>query len=58
MSSTVRIRHTVSWISGDIRDSIAAGARPVRVQRARNSVDEDPTHDGAFGEALLVGSES
>lgn len=41
---------------GDIRDSIAAGARPVRVTRARNSVNEDPTHDGAFGEEVLIDS--
>lgn len=41
---------------GDIRDSLAAGARPVRVQRARNSVNDDPTHDGAFGEEVLVDS--
>lgn len=41
---------------GDIRDSLAAGARPVRVQRARNSVNDDPTHDGAFGEEVLIDS--
>ncbi len=43
---------------GDIRDSLAAGARPIRVQRARNSVNDDPTHDGAFGEEVLVDSAS
>lgn len=42
---------------GDIRESIEAGARPVRVLRARTSVNGEPTHDGAFGEEILVNSE-
>jgi acid phosphatase (class B) len=42
---------------GDIRDSIAAGARPIRVMRARTSVNHEPTHNGAFGEDVLINSE-
>lgn len=42
---------------GDIRDSIAAGARPVRVMRARTSVNTEPVHNGAFGEEVLINSE-
>ncbi|MEO8126025.1 MAG: HAD family acid phosphatase [Bryobacteraceae bacterium] len=42
---------------GDIRESIQAGARPIRVLRARTSVNQDPTHNGAFGEEVLVNSE-
>lgn len=42
---------------GDIRDSIEAGARPIRVLRARTSVNVEPTHDGAFGEDVLINSE-
>lgn len=42
---------------GDIRDSITAGARPVRVMRARTSVNVEPVHNGAFGEEVLVDSE-
>jgi acid phosphatase (class B) len=42
---------------GDIRDSIEAGARPIRVLRARTSVNVEPVHNGAFGEEVLVNSE-
>jgi acid phosphatase (class B) len=42
---------------GDIRESIQAGARPIRVLRARTSVNQDPTHNGAFGEEVLLNSE-
>jgi acid phosphatase (class B) len=42
---------------GDIRDSIQAGARPIRILRARNSVNHDPTNNGAFGEQILTNSE-
>ena len=42
---------------GDMRESIEAGARPIRVVRARTSVNLDPTHNGAFGEEVLVNSE-
>jgi acid phosphatase (class B) len=42
---------------GDIRDSIQAGARPIRVLRARTSVNHEPTHNGAFGEDILADSE-
>jgi acid phosphatase (class B) len=42
---------------GDIRDSIAAGTRPVRVMRARTSVNAEPVHNGGFGEEVLIGSE-
>jgi acid phosphatase (class B) len=42
---------------GDIRESIQAGARPIRILRARNSVNHDPTHNGAFGEEILANSE-
>jgi acid phosphatase (class B) len=43
---------------GDIRDSIRAGARPIRVLRSPASVNREPTHDGAFGEEVLRGSEN
>ena len=42
---------------GDIRESIEAGARPVRVLRSRTSVNHDPTNNGAFGEDILANSE-
>jgi acid phosphatase (class B) len=42
---------------GDIRESIQAGARPIRVLRARTSVNHDPTNNGAFGEEILANSE-
>jgi acid phosphatase (class B) len=42
---------------GDIRESIEAGARPVRVLRARTSVNAEPVHNGAFGEEVLLNSE-
>src|SRR5215471_3096100 len=42
---------------GDIRESIQAGARPIRVLRARTSVNHDPTNNGAFGEEVLANSE-
>jgi len=42
---------------GDIRDSIQAGARPIRVLRARTSVNHEPTNNGAFGEEILANSE-
>jgi acid phosphatase (class B) len=42
---------------GDIRESIQAGARPIRILRARNSVNHDPTNNGAFGEEVLLNSE-
>jgi acid phosphatase (class B) len=43
---------------GDIRDSIRAGARPIRVLRSPSSVNHEPTHDGAFGEEVLRNSEN
>jgi acid phosphatase (class B) len=43
---------------GDIRDSIQAGARPIRVLRSPQSVNHEPTHDGAFGEEVLRNSEN
>jgi acid phosphatase (class B) len=54
-----RIQAVVSYgdSDGDIRESIAAGARPIRVMRARTSVNLDPTHNGGFGEEVLVNSE-
>ncbi len=42
---------------GDIRDSIEAGVRPIRVMRARTSVNVEPVHNGAFGEEVLINSE-
>jgi acid phosphatase (class B) len=42
---------------GDIRESIEAGARPIRIMRARTSVNHDPTNNGAFGEEVLADSE-
>ena len=55
----VKIHAQVSYgdSDGDIRDSIQAGARPIRVMRARTSVNHDPTHNGAFGEEVIVDSE-
>jgi acid phosphatase (class B) len=55
----VRIHAQVSYgdSDGDIRDSIEAGARPIRVMRARTSVNHEPTHNGAFGEEVLINSE-
>jgi acid phosphatase (class B) len=41
----------------DIHDSIEAGARPIRVMRARTSVNVEPVHNGAYGEEVLVNSE-
>jgi len=41
----------------DIRESVEAGARPVRVMRARTSVNVEPVHNGAFGEEVLLNSE-
>jgi acid phosphatase (class B) len=42
---------------GDIREAIQAGARPIRILRARTSVNHDPTNNGAFGEETLANSE-
>lgn len=42
----------------DIRDSVEAGARPIRVLRSPASVNLDPVHNGGFGEEVLVNSES
>ena len=58
-SAFVKIHAQISYgdSDGDIRDSIAAGARPVRVMRARTSVNHEPTHNGAFGEDVLINSE-
>jgi acid phosphatase (class B) len=55
----VKIHAQISYgdSDGDIRDSIAAGARPIRVMRARTSVNHEATHNGAFGEDVLVNSE-
>jgi acid phosphatase (class B) len=55
----VKIHAQISYgdSDGDIRDSIAAGARPIRVMRARTSVNHEPTHNGAFGEDVLIDSE-
>ena len=54
-----RIKAVVSYgdSDGDIRDSILAGARPIRVLRARTSVNLEPVHNGAFGEEVLLNSE-
>ena len=54
-----RIKAVLSYgdSDGDIRETIAAGARPIRVMRARTSVNADPVHNGAFGEEVLVNSE-
>ncbi|WP_321471853.1 HAD family acid phosphatase [uncultured Paludibaculum sp.] len=43
---------------GDIRDSIQAGARPIRVLRSPASVNHEPTHNGGFGEEVLFNSEN
>jgi acid phosphatase (class B) len=54
-----RVQAVVSYgdSDGDIRESIEAGARPVRVLRARTSVNVEPVHNGAFGEEVLLNSE-
>ena len=54
-----RVRAVISYgdSDGDIRESIAAGARPNRVMCPRTSVNLDPVHNGAFGEEVLVNSE-
>jgi acid phosphatase (class B) len=58
-SAFIRIHAQVSYgdSDGDIRDSIAAGARPIRIMRARTSVNHEPTHNGAFGEEVIINSE-
>jgi acid phosphatase (class B) len=58
-SAFLKIHAQISYgdSDGDIRDSIAAGARPIRVIRARTSVNHEPTHNGAFGEDVLINSE-
>jgi len=58
-SAFIKIHAQISYgdSDGDIRDSIAAGARPIRVMRARTSVNHEPTHNGAFGEDVLINSE-
>ncbi len=55
----VRIHAQVSYgdSDGDIRDSIEAGARPIRVLRARTSVNHEATHNGGFGEEVIRDSE-
>jgi acid phosphatase (class B) len=54
-----RVQAVVSYgdSDSDIRESIEAGARPVRVMRARTSVNVEPVHNGAFGEEVLLNSE-
>jgi acid phosphatase (class B) len=54
-----RVQAAVSYgdSDSDIRESIEAGARPVRVMRARTSVNVEPVHNGAFGEEVLLNSE-
>lgn len=54
-----RVKAVISYgdSDGDIRDSIVAGARPIRVLRAPNSVNHDPTRYGAYGEEVLTNSE-
>ncbi len=55
-----RIAAQVSYgdSDGDIRDSIQAGARPIRVLRSPASVNHEPTHNGGFGEEVLRNSEN
>ena len=43
---------------GDILESIQAGARPIRVLRSPMSVNHEPTHNGQFGEEILLNSEN
>lgn len=59
MASFKKVKTAISLSDsdGDIRESLDAGARPIRVLRARNSVNHDPTHNGAFGEEVLTDSE-
>jgi len=58
-SAFIGIHAQVSYgdSDGDIRDSIAAGARPIRIMRARTSVNHEPTLNGAFGEEVIINSE-
>jgi len=55
----IRIHAQVSYgdSDGDIRDSIEAGARPIRVMRARTSVNHEATHNGGLGEEVIINSE-
>ncbi len=59
VDSFKKVRATISYgdSDGDIRDSITAGARPIRVMRARTSVNVEPVHNGDFGEEVLMNSE-
>lgn len=54
-----RIQAVLSYgdSDGDIRETTFAGTRPIRVMRARTSVNAGPVHNGAFGEEVLVNSE-
>jgi acid phosphatase (class B) len=54
-----QVRAVISYgdSDSDIRESIEASARPVRVMRARTSVNVEPVHNGAFGEEVLLNSE-
>ncbi|MBQ4875280.1 MAG: acid phosphatase AphA [Rickettsiaceae bacterium H1] len=42
---------------GDIQDANEAGARPIRVMRARNSINHLPFTLGAFNEEVLLNSD-
>ena len=59
MSAFRKLAAVISYgdSDGDIRESIQAGARPIRIVRARNSVNHDPTNNGSFGEEILTNSE-
>ena len=59
-SAFIKIKAQISYgdSDGDIRDSIRAGARPVRILRSPASVNHEPTHNGAFGEEVLLNSEN
>lgn len=56
----VSVKAQVSYgdSDGDIRDSIQAGARPIRVLRSPASVNHEPAHNGQFGEEVLLNSEN
>jgi acid phosphatase (class B) len=59
-SAFLKIKAQISYgdSDGDIRDSIRAGARPIRVIRSPGSVNHEPTHNGGFGEEVLLNSEN
>jgi acid phosphatase (class B) len=57
MNIRARVKNLCRDSDGDIRDSIEAGARPIRVMRTRTSVNRESTHNGGLGEEVIINSE-